>query len=58
VDSMYTLDQLSRREVWDGVTARLVDGERMTLAIVEIAPGECPSTPTTTSRSDSSSKDR
>lgn len=37
--SMSTLDELNRREIWEGVTARMVDGERMTLAIVEIAPG-------------------
>lgn len=39
MDSMKELDQLPRREIWDGVMARMVEGERMTLAIVEIAPG-------------------
>jgi quercetin dioxygenase-like cupin family protein len=38
--SMRDLETVGRREVWDGVTARLIDGERMTLAIVEIAPGK------------------
>lgn len=37
--SMNDLARLSRREIWDGVMARMVEGERMTLAIVEIAPG-------------------
>ena len=40
MESMYRLDDLKRREIWDGVTARMVEGERMTLAIVEIAPGK------------------
>jgi quercetin dioxygenase-like cupin family protein len=40
MDAMRPIDQLSRREIWDGVTARMVEGERMTLAIVEIAPGK------------------
>jgi unsaturated pyranuronate lyase len=34
------IDQLNRREIWDGVTARMVEGDRMTLAIVEIAAGK------------------
>jgi quercetin dioxygenase-like cupin family protein len=37
---MTPIDQLNRREIWDGVTARMVEGVRMTLAIVEIAPGK------------------
>jgi quercetin dioxygenase-like cupin family protein len=39
MQSMYPLEDLKRREIWDGVTARMVEGDRMTLAIVEIAPG-------------------
>ena len=27
------------RKVWDGITARAVHGERLTLAVVELAPG-------------------
>lgn len=40
MDSMYALPDLPRREIWDGVTARMVEGDRMWLAIVEIAPGK------------------
>jgi len=38
--TMRNLESIERREIWDGVTARMVEGERMTLAIVEIAPGK------------------
>jgi quercetin dioxygenase-like cupin family protein len=38
--AMRDIDGMGRREIWDGVTARMVEGERMTLAIVEIAPGK------------------
>ncbi|MBA2296635.1 MAG: cupin domain-containing protein, partial [Actinobacteria bacterium] len=27
------------RQVWDGITARAVHGERLTLALVELEPG-------------------
>jgi quercetin dioxygenase-like cupin family protein len=37
--SMRPLDTVERREIWAGVTARMVEGDRMTLAIVELAPG-------------------
>jgi len=40
MDAMRPLEALNRREIWDGVAARMVEGERMTLAIVEIAPGK------------------
>jgi quercetin dioxygenase-like cupin family protein len=31
--------RLVPRQVWDGITARAVHGERLTLAIVELEPG-------------------
>jgi quercetin dioxygenase-like cupin family protein len=37
--AMHELHDVAPREIWDGVTARLVEGERMTLAIVEVAGG-------------------
>ncbi|GAA1661576.1 cupin domain-containing protein [Fodinicola feengrottensis] len=37
---MRELAEVGRREIWDGVTARMVEGERMTLAIIEIAAGK------------------
>jgi quercetin dioxygenase-like cupin family protein len=39
MQSMNDLDHLNRRAIWDGVIARMVEGQRMTLAIVEITPG-------------------
>lgn len=36
---MRDLESLDRQEIWDGVTARMIEGDRMTLAIVEIPPG-------------------
>jgi quercetin dioxygenase-like cupin family protein len=38
-DTMKELRELETVPIWDGVTARTVEGDRMTLAIVEIAPG-------------------
>jgi quercetin dioxygenase-like cupin family protein len=37
--TMRDLEGVERREIWDGVMARMIEGDRMTLAIVEIAPG-------------------
>ncbi len=37
---MSELRDVHPRSIWEGVRARIVDGERMTLAIVEIGPGE------------------
>jgi quercetin dioxygenase-like cupin family protein len=39
VSTMRDIEGMAQRQIWDGVTARMVEGERMTLAIVEIAPG-------------------
>lgn len=39
MESMKAIDEVSRREIWDGVIARMVEGDRMTLAIVEIPAG-------------------
>jgi quercetin dioxygenase-like cupin family protein len=39
MESMRDLKSLNRREIWDGVIARMVEGDRMSLAIVEIPPG-------------------
>jgi quercetin dioxygenase-like cupin family protein len=33
------LDELDLRQIWDGVAARPVHGERLTLAVVELDPG-------------------
>lgn len=38
--AMRDIDGMGRRQIWDGVTARMVQGERLTLAVVEIAPGK------------------
>ena len=39
-EALHELVELNTTAIWDGVTARMVEGERMTLAIVEIAPGK------------------
>jgi quercetin dioxygenase-like cupin family protein len=39
-EAMRDLAGMERRQIWDGVTARMVQGDRMTLAVVEIAPGK------------------
>ena len=39
---MSAFDDVARivpRKVWDGITVRAVHGERLTLAVVELAPG-------------------
>lgn len=33
------LDQLPTRKIWDGVTARIVQSELITMAVVELEPG-------------------
>jgi quercetin dioxygenase-like cupin family protein len=33
------IDQLSRQRIWDGVAGRVIQGQRVTLAIVELEPG-------------------
>lgn len=33
------LDQLPIRKIWDGVTARIVQSELITMAVVELEPG-------------------
>jgi quercetin dioxygenase-like cupin family protein len=38
--AMRELAALERREIWDGVMARVVEGERMTLAVIEIRAGK------------------
>jgi quercetin dioxygenase-like cupin family protein len=38
--SMNELRDVRPRQIWKGVRARIIDGERMTLAIVEIGRGE------------------
>jgi quercetin dioxygenase-like cupin family protein len=40
VASMSELHDVRPRRIWEGVTARVINGERITLAIVEIDPGE------------------
>jgi quercetin dioxygenase-like cupin family protein len=38
--SMSELRDVRPRWIWEGVQARIINGERMTLAIIEIRPGE------------------
>jgi quercetin dioxygenase-like cupin family protein len=33
------IDTLDHLRIWDGVTAQAVEGERMTLAVIELEPG-------------------
>ncbi len=33
------IDRLDHLQIWDGVTAQAVEGERMTLAVIELEPG-------------------
>jgi len=40
MNAMRELKVIRPRQIWDGVTARLVEGEGLTLAVVEIGPGE------------------
>jgi quercetin dioxygenase-like cupin family protein len=39
VDPLRDLDELELQQIWDGVAARSVHGERLTLAIVELDAG-------------------
>lgn len=38
--SMSDLKDVPPRRIWEGVQARVINGERMTLATVEISPGQ------------------
>jgi quercetin dioxygenase-like cupin family protein len=38
--AMRDLKEIPPREIWDGVLARLVEAEGLTLAVVEIPPGQ------------------
>jgi quercetin dioxygenase-like cupin family protein len=33
------IDRLDHLRIWDGVTAQAVEGERMTLAVIDLEPG-------------------
>ena len=39
VASLHELAELDLQRIWDGVAARSVHGERLTLAVVELDPG-------------------
>jgi len=39
MDALVDLADLPLRQIWDGVAARSVDGERLTFAVVELDPG-------------------
>jgi quercetin dioxygenase-like cupin family protein len=39
VDPLRDLGELEVQQIWDGVAARSVHGERLTLAVVELDPG-------------------
>jgi quercetin dioxygenase-like cupin family protein len=39
VTAMRDLRDLPPRQIWDGVSARLVEGDGLTLAVVEVSPG-------------------
>jgi quercetin dioxygenase-like cupin family protein len=38
--AMQDLKEIRPREIWDGVLARLIEAEGLTLAVVEIRPGQ------------------
>ena len=38
MSNLSELSEIAPKAIWDGVTARVVDGERITLAVVEIEP--------------------
>ncbi len=38
MSNLSQLSEIAPKAIWDGVTARVVDGERITLAVVEIEP--------------------
>jgi quercetin dioxygenase-like cupin family protein len=40
MESMSQLGAVPPRQIWDGVLARIVEGEELTVAIVEIEPGK------------------
>jgi quercetin dioxygenase-like cupin family protein len=40
MSAMRDLKEIPPREIWDGVLARLVEAEGLTLAVVEIPPGQ------------------
>jgi quercetin dioxygenase-like cupin family protein len=39
MDAFVDLADLPLRQIWDGVAARSLDGERLTFAVVELDPG-------------------
>jgi quercetin dioxygenase-like cupin family protein len=39
MSNLQDLAAVAPKTVWDGVTARIVDGERISLAVVELEPG-------------------
>jgi unsaturated pyranuronate lyase len=39
MSSFSGLDRLEQIRIWDGITALAVDGERTTLAVIELEPG-------------------
>ena len=39
MSNLAELKELAPKPIWDGITARVVHGERMTLAVVELEPG-------------------
>ena len=39
MDAFSGTDRLEHLRIWDGVTAQAVEGERTTLAVVDLAPG-------------------
>lgn len=39
MSSLQDIAALAPKKIWDGVTARIVEGERMSMAVVELEPG-------------------
>lgn len=40
MESMRPLEAIPPRQIWDGVLARVIEGDQLTLAVVEIEPGK------------------
>jgi quercetin dioxygenase-like cupin family protein len=39
MNTLQNLDEVASTPIWDGVLARAIHGERLTLGVVELAPG-------------------
>jgi quercetin dioxygenase-like cupin family protein len=39
MSNLQDLESVGPKPIWEGVTARMVEGDRITMAVVELAPG-------------------